>query len=677
MKRHSKFVAALCAVAGAGLLSACTQGAASTSDDGSGSQRLFFGGPIYTANADQETVEALLVEGDTVRYAGSLAQAREIAGDGAEQVDLDGSMILPGLHDTHLHPLLALEKPTCRLPKQNEFDLAKVITEVKGCLADLGDAAPAAGEWITVSQFNGYGADSKNYLGKYPDIATGLDEVTTEHNLILMGADGHAYAVNHYALENGATIKKTDPVEVNSETLTDELKEYKGLIPVNADGEPNGQLRSQAAWDLFDYDITTAEQFLQDPDTINEYFLSNGITSAMEAWAHQRDVDVYGGMAADGNLTPRISLSMVVQKDVHSDGEGGADIDKVMADVDAARERAEGSDKLKVDSVKLMVDGVMEYPTQTAALDQPYLDVDIAKDGTTEYHSPTEEKLNRGLLELPPGEVERLVAAIDAKGYSAHFHTIGNRAVDIALTAIEKARAANPGSDAPHNIAHLQLVRPQDIERFGSAGVFASPTTAWAAPWHSYDTSVMPYIDKYRNVNDLDEFYAQDTKYMQQLYPVESIRKAGGTISIGSDAPVDFKGPRPFTNMMYALLRGEWIADPDLPKNKVKDNDYTWVVLNKKERMSIRDIIDAYTINGAKALQQDDITGSLEEGKKADFVIINNDIISMAETVKTKPNGTESVDKAYSICDKVYDDEYCSTEVESTWIDGEQVYGKE
>lgn len=659
---------------GLGLLSACT----TLPDDALTAKKIFYNGTIYTANAAQQSVEALAIRDDKIVFVGSLAEARKQAGPDTEMIDLQGKMILPGLHDSHIHPLLALEEMTCTLPEKNEFKLKQVVQEVKACLAALGDQAPAKGTWLTVAMFNGYGADSPSYLEGYPDIASGLDDISKEHKVILVGVDGHAYAVNHYAMDKGMTLNGVHyPLTVQS--LAKQFKDYAGLIGTNSEGQPDGHIRSQAAWDLFKYETTTAAQFLERQDEINDYFLSNGITSAMEAWAHQRDVDVYTGMATKGNLVPRISLSMVVQKDAHSDGHGGVDVDKFMAHMNAARKGAEGLEKLKVDSVKLMVDGVMEYPTQTAALAKPYLKMEADKNGETHYHGSdsTHDKINRGLLELPPAEVERLVGIIDKAGYSAHFHAIGDQAVHVALNAVEKARAANPDSRLPHNIAHLQLVFPEDVPRFGQLGVFATPTTAWFAPWPAYDQTVMPYISKVSNINDLDDLYRPSNDYMQRAYPIEGIRKGGGIISIGSDAPMEFKGPRPFTNIRNGLLRGEWIADPTIPKDQLKDDDYIWMVVNKKERMKIRDLLDGYTINGAKALQQDAIVGSLDAGKLAAFVVINQDIIAMAESISVDEEGNENTELAYKICDINFDEKACTTEVLQTYIDGELVFSKD
>ncbi|GMG88019.1 amidohydrolase [Biformimicrobium ophioploci] len=640
-----------------GALSGC-------SDTQPSSTQIFYGGTIYTANAQQEMVEAMAIAGDSIVFAGTVDQAKKRYPDNAEWIDLEGKFLMPGIHDAHIHPSLALEGETCQLPQQNSLDLANIVREVQQCLSELGSDSPARGEWITVSQFNGYGADSPQFLGDYPDIATGLDEISTRHKIILIGIDGHAHAVNHYALEHGATLRG-ESVTLTSELLAGELSAYQALVPLNAQGLPTGQLKSQAAWDLFKYESRSVDGFLAIHESFNNYFLSNGITAFTEAWTRERDLEIYEGLIRNGHLAPRVTMAYALAKDKHLDSAGMVNLEKFFQDLNAARKRFENYPRANISAVKVFVDGVMEYPTQTAALTKPYLEAEISDSGNVHY--PNDTSHNRGKLELTPSELNRLVTAVDAAGLAMYFHAIGDQAVSVALDAVEQARSAS-GSDIPHNISHLQLVGEEDVERFGELGVFATPSPAWFTPWYDYDLSVIPYIDNVDNIKNLDELYRPESRYMQAVYPVESIRKHGATISFGSDAPVDFNGPRPFTNIMSALLRADWVEPDSTPPR--------WTVLNAEERMTIYDILDAYTINSAAAMRHDHLTGSLEAGKRADFIILNNDLVALAAGVgKTVNADGEQV--AYSMCDKNYDASYCTTEVLQTYIDGELVYSAE
>ncbi len=211
-----------------------------------------------------------------------------------------------------------------------------------------------------------------------------------------------------------------------------------------------------------------------------------------------------------------------------------------------------------------------------------------------------------------------------------------------------------------------------DFARFGQAGAFITPSMSWFLPSYAYDISVIPYFDEHQSITDLQDLYDQDRPYIKKFYPIKSLMEGGAVISAGSDVPVDSPKPRPFTDIMAGLLRGDWVLPPHIDEAKAKDSDYVWQVMNADERLSIESLLDAYTINGAKAMRQENLTGSLEVGKKADIVILNHDIIAAA---KTLVSGADYSDQAYAICDAWYDD-HCQTKVDATLLDGQLVYGQ-
>jgi hypothetical protein len=159
-------------------------------------------------------------------------------------------------------------------------------------------------------------------------------------------------------------------------------------------------------------------------------------------------------------------------------------------------------------------------------------------------------------------------------------------------------------------------------------------TYAWAVRDFGYDVTVIPFIDR---IGSLQDMYLAENYYVQQAYPAQSILAAGGIPAGGSDAPVDTADPRPFHNIEKAVTRDEGEGP-----------------MNAAEGLAILDAIDAYTISGARLMHQQDITGSLEPGKKADFIILDRDIIALANEGRA---------------DKISD-----TQVLETWFDGQPVY---
>ena len=181
-------------------------------------------------------------------------------------------------------------------------------------------------------------------------------------------------------------------------------------------------------------------------------------------------------------------------------------------------------------------------------------------------------------------------------------------------------------------------MRPEDQSRFAENGIYASFTFAWATSDAQYDTTVIPFVDR---ADGPDGVYDPEGYYYQNVYPAKSIHDAGATLIAGSDAPVDTIDPRPFVNMEGAVNRAIFGPPP----------------LNPGEAVSIYDVVDAYTINAAEALKQADIAGSLEPGKKADFIIVDQDIFTLAENGETN---------------RISD-----TKVLETWFGGERVYSSD
>jgi len=223
-------------------------------------------------------------------------------------------------------------------------------------------------------------------------------------------------------------------------------------------------------------------------------------------------------------------------------------------------------------------------------------------------------------------------------GFTLHIHAIGDETVRTAIDAIEAARAADGNALRPDTIAHLQLVSPADVQRIGRDHLFTVYTLGWAATYPEYDVTVIPFIQHVRDASYAG-LHEPGSYYERQAYPTASTTRAGGILAAGSDAPVGLRNPRPFENMAIGMTR-------QLPGQPP---------LGPSERLTLDQVIDAYTINAARSLGRDDEIGSIETGKSADFIVLDQDIVSLAA--------------------EGHPEQIAATHVLSTWFQGRQVSG--
>jgi predicted amidohydrolase YtcJ len=183
----------------------------------------------------------------------------------------------------------------------------------------------------------------------------------------------------------------------------------------------------------------------------------------------------------------------------------------------------------------------------------------------------------------------------------------------------------------------VQLATSADIQRIGRDHLYVAFTYAWMVVDPDYDLTVIPFFQHVRG-NSYQALHLPGSYYEAHTYPVKSIQRAGGILVAGSDAPVETRDPRPFVNMARAVTR----RLPGEPS------------LNAAERVSLQDVLDAYTINGARFLGREREAGSLEAGKSADFIVVDQDILKLA---------------AHGQADRI-----AATRVRETWFMGRQVY---
>jgi predicted amidohydrolase YtcJ len=508
------------------------------------------GGSIFTARPGDALAEALAVRGGRIAYVGTDAEAERFVGPATRVVELGGKFVMPGLVDGHVHTLKGGQiLASCSL-RYEALTRTQLRERVAACLEQDADAGPDA--WLEVWAWQAQGMIP---AGARVTKQT-LDRLPTQRPILLRSSDGHIALANSRALALAGIGKNT-------------LDPPSGKLERDASGAPNGLLFDRGAIEMVASAMPplSPAQLKRHIAAAHAHLLSIGVTAYFAA-ATTPDQLAAWLPAPEG---PRAHLAIVVDPAVEREPR------KVAARVRALRDGMRQPD-LRVDTIKFFLDGVMEFPAQTAALLEPY------RDG------------GEGELYADPAVLARLATRLDADGWQLHLHTIGDRAVRTALDALEAARAANGPRDARHTLTHLELVDPADVPRFAALGAVANFSPQWAQRDAFTVDALEPYIGPARHA---------------RLYPIRDLLAAGARVSFGSDWPVD-PADR-FAAIETAVTRQRASEQPGtLPG-----------VLGESQRLSVAEALRAYTAEAAYQLHREADFGSLAPGLLADFLVLD------------------------------------------------------
>ena len=429
-------------------------------------------GGIYTVDSQRSWAQAAAIDDGVIVAVGTNEEIGAYIGNDTEVIDLEGRMAMPGIHDSHVHPLEGgYEQVYCNLWALQSVD--EIVGALQAC------EGSQKGAW-----FNAVGLDLGVFGLIGPDKSI-LDGIAEDKYIFVDAEDGHAALVNDKVLEL---------IGINAESLAPE----DGVIERREGSrEPNGTLRESSRY-LADKqrpkrDHATSVWAMQGAVKLMN---SHGITSAYDVWVGEHEMQVYKALDDAGELSLRV-LGGIIDEGVF-EKHTGEDFQRVLRD----RVNYE-SDNISYNSIKIMVDGVFEG--ETGATLEPYHSVDHA-----------------GPQFMTPDQLNARVMHYYNKGMLIHFHAIGDRAVREALDAIEYAR--ENGDEAyenfRHTISHLGLVHPNDRPRFAELNTGASVTMVWA------------YNDKWTQNLEIPSL---GLERVSNMYPIRSIQAAGGVILGGSD----------------------------------------------------------------------------------------------------------------------------------------------
>ena len=492
-------------------------------------------GPALLVRPAGVWADAVAIRGDRIVALGQ--SARSWRGPHTAVIDARDGLVLPGFVDAHVHPGTA-GRNLLTLDLSGNADAQ----------ADLAAIAAAAGRgsgWLT-----GGGWSMEHYPGGLPTAAA-LDAVTGGRPAFLYNRDVHGAWVNSAALRlAGITAATPDPPD--------------GRIERDARGRPTGVLHEGAAH-RFETAVLPApsERDWQQAILAGQAHLHElGVTGWQDAWVTDELHRAYRVLASDHTLTGRVVGAL------WWDRARGVEQLEELRD-----KRSEAVGRYHPGSVKIMIDGVIE--NRTAAMLESYCD-----------HGGT------GLAHLTPADLNRAVDACVAAGFQVHQHAIGDRAVRLALDAIQAARATHGPDDLRNHIAHVQVVSPDDLARFAALGVTATIQPFWAQHEPQMDELTVPALGPERTA---------------QQYPFAHLRVSGARLAMGSDWGVSTADP--LAEIEVAVTRrGHPGARDFLPE----------------QRLDLMTAVTAFTA-GSAWVNHDHDAGALVVGGRADLVVLDRD----------------------------------------------------
>ena len=531
-----------------------------------------------------EQLEVAVREGVIAAIAPDLAAWR---GSDTEVVDLAGGMLHAGFVDAHIHPIQGgLERLGCDLSEGSSLDdYARLITSFAQLNPPRGCDASRA--WIT-----GGGWSMSAFAGGTPSAAQ-LDAIEPIRPVFLYNRDHHGAWANSAALAlAGITADTPDPADGRIERLPD--------------GSPQGTLHEGAA--------ALVAAVAPDPTPDDEYAAlleaqryahSLGITGWQDAivgdyFGASDTALVYRRALAEGRLTADVVGALWWDR-----ARGVEQVADLVARRDSHAADLGPSARFRLSAVKIMADGVVE--NGTASMLDPY----FGEFGEGEHP--------RGIAFVGGQALIDAIVALDAAGFSAHVHVIGDRAVRDALDGFAAARAAN-GWSTPgrHHLAHLQFVHPDDVIRFAELGVTANTQSLWACNEPQMRELTVPIVGVERAATQ---------------YPFASIQRSNGAVDAGGgvDSSVDDR-PRLCSGSDWPVSTPDpWAAihvavNRQLPAD---DPEFDPEPLLAHEALTLAEALDAYTagsswING-RGPGDAEVTGVVEVGAAADLAATDRD----------------------------------------------------
>jgi len=434
---------------------------------------VLFNGKIVTVDEDFSIAEAVAVKGGKFIAVGSNAQIRGLAGDRTEMVDLEGTTVLPGFNDPHLH--FAHSLGFVADESTQKFRSSTSIQEILAMVQEKIDQTPA-GELVWF--FLGPGSPNTLEEGRFPN-RKDLDPISPEHPVFLeYGGSGANASANSLALKKAGITRRTP--QPSTQKLI-------GEIIKDASGEPTGVLRGRGAVALAHRVLVqhSTDTLFKTIQHASETMVAYGITTIGDPNTNvsglrdnQTWVQAYQRLSNQGKLTIRVNSIMRLPIPIQSTDEILEWLDNLLYDPGF------GNDRLHFGQFKIVV-----------------------YDSSPNYQVPREN-------------VKRVIKAVHRAGWQLYIHVGGGESYDLAVEGLEEAHQEFPRQDARHIITHARSPTDRNLEVLERYGVMVEPQPARV----------------YRMSDDYEEQNADPDRPAYGPIPLRTYLDHGIRVMTGSDS---------------------------------------------------------------------------------------------------------------------------------------------
>ncbi len=504
---------------------------------------IYTGGQVFAGALP--LAEAFIVEDGRFLAVGTDAEILALRQEGDAIVPLEGAFVCPGFNDSHMH----------LLNYGNTMEMCDLTGAATTSLAALQDALRSFATEHPESWLLGRGWN-QDYFSPAGDIPTrhDLDAISADRPICITRCCGHCLTVNTRALEL---------LGLDADTPVPE----GGAIDVDADGCLTGVFRDTAMV-LVQSRLPkpTREDMKRMIRTACKALNSAGVTSCQsDDFCCFENVDWRDVLAAFQEVEQEGGLTVRVYEQSQF-----TNTQALQAFLDMGYTTGVGSEMFKIGPLKMLGDGSLG--ARTAYLSQSYAD------------APDE----KGIAIFTQEQFNDMVALARSHNMSAAIHAIGDGILDRVLNAYEHAAKLYPDADVRSGVVHVQLTRPDQLQRMKELGLHAYVQTIFI----DYDSHI---VHERAGEELAGTSYA--FREMQQL---------GITVSNGTDCPVE--NPNPMRGLQCAVTRQP--LDGSLPPYR------------PEEALSVENALQIYTAGGAYASREEDVKGRIAPGMLADFAVL-------------------------------------------------------